>query len=80
MITSVTSATAAATSVVASWGLTLAVGGALLVIGMLIALDVLGDAQTGWRAGLRRAIRIATAPLIFVFALSIVAKTFAVLG
>ena len=80
MITSVTSATATATSAVSVWGVALGAGGAILVIGLLIALELLGDADSGWQNALRRVLKIATAPLLFVFAVGIVAKVMAVIA
>jgi hypothetical protein len=41
MITSVTSATVAATSAVVGWGVALGAGGALLVVGLLFALELI---------------------------------------
>ncbi len=80
MITSVTSATVTATSAVVGWGIVLGAGGALLVIGLLIGLELLGDGENGWQRSLRRILKIATAPLVFVFAVSIVAKALAIIG
>lgn len=74
MITSVTSATVTATSAVAGWGIALGAGGAILVIALLIGLELIGDADAGWRRGLRRSLRVAVTPLLVVFVVSIAAK------
>jgi hypothetical protein len=80
MITSVTSATVTATSAVAGWGIALGAGGALLVIGLLIALELIGPSERPWTLALRRNLRIITSPLLFVFAVSIAAKALAALA
>ena len=80
LITSVTSATIAATSDVAGWAAVLSVGGALLVIGLLIALELLGTGPTRFHAGLRTALKIAVSPLFIVFAVSVAAKAFTALA
>lgn len=80
MITSVTSATATAASAASGWGIALGAGGALLVIGLLIALELLGDHDSArWRT-LRRGLRVAAAPLLFVFVVSIVARAFSIVA
>lgn len=80
MITSVTSATATATSAISAWGIALGAGGALLVIGLLIALELVGSSDSPRRRGLRRGLRVAMAPLLFVFVVSIVARAFSVVA
>ncbi|MGH2384859.1 MAG: hypothetical protein ACRDGB_07410 [Candidatus Limnocylindria bacterium] len=80
MITSVTSATATATSADAGWGIALGAGGALLVIGLLISLELLGDAPHGWQRTLRQTLKVTTAPLVIVFAISVLAKALTTLG
>ncbi len=80
MITSVTSATVVATSAVAGWGVALGAGGALLVIGLLIALELIGTGRTRFHTTLQTALRIAVSPLLIVFAVSIVAKALLALG
>lgn len=80
MITSVTSATATATAAVSAWGVALGAGGAILVIGLLIVLELLGDHGGPRRRSLRRGLRVAAAPLLFVFAVSIVARAFAIVA
>lgn len=79
MITSVTSATATATSAASGWGVALGAGGALLVIGLLIALEVVGESSPR-RRSLRRGLRVAAAPLLFVFVVSIVARAFSIVA
>lgn len=74
MITSVTSASVAATSAIAGWGVALGAGGALLVIGLLIALELIGTGRTRFLMTLQTALRIAVSPLLIVFAVSVVAK------
>ncbi len=80
MITSVTSATVTATSAVAGWGIALGAGGAMLVIGLLIALDLLGSSDRPWQQALRRCLRITSAPLVAVFVVSVAAKALAILA
>jgi len=80
MITSVTSATVTATSAVAGWGIALGAGGAMLVIGLLIALDLLGDGERPWQQALRRSLRITAAPLVTVFAVGVAAKALEILA
>jgi hypothetical protein len=80
MITSVTSATVAATSAVAGWGLALGAGGAILVIALLIGLELLGTGKSRFETSLRTALRIAVSPLLIVFCVSVVAKAAAVLA
>ncbi len=80
MITSVTSATATATSAVSGWAIALGGGGALLVIGLLIALELLGDSDSPRRRSLSRGLRVAAAPLLFVFVVSIVARAFSIVA
>ena len=80
MITSVTSATITATSAVAGFGVALGVGGALFVIGLLIALELIGPAEHGWQLALRHGLRIATAPLLIVFVVSVAAKALSILA
>lgn len=78
MITSVTSATVTATSAASELSIILGAGGALALIGMLIILELVGDAATGWQHTLRRAVWVSTAPLLFVFAVSIAIKVLAI--
>jgi hypothetical protein len=80
MITSVTSATVTATSAIAGWGVALGAGGALLVIGLLIALELLGPGRSRFQTTLQTALRIAVSPLLIVFAVSVIAKAAAVLA
>jgi hypothetical protein len=80
MITSVTSATVTATSAIAGWGVALGAGGAVLVIGLLIALEFLGTGKSRFQTSLQTALRIAVSPLLIVFAVSVVAKALAVLA
>ncbi len=80
MITSITSATVAATSAIAGWGVALGAGGAVLVIGLLIALELLGTGRSRFQSTLRTALRIAVSPLLIVFAVSVAAKAMAVLA
>lgn len=77
MITSITSATVTATSAVSGWGVALGAGGAILVIGLLIAMELLGDQSSAWQRSLRRALRVAMAPLGVVFAVGILVKVIA---
>jgi hypothetical protein len=79
MITSVTSATVVATSSVAGWGVALGAGGALLVIGLLIILELFGATDGRGVVAVRRLLRIVVGPLLLVFAVSIAAKTLAIL-
>ena len=74
MITSVTSATMAMTSAVSIWGLALSGGGILLVIGLLVAIELLGSGKKPWHRSLRTALAVAAAPLTLVFAISILTK------
>ncbi len=73
LITSVTSATIAA-SAMASWGVALGAGGVVLVLGFLVAIELIGGAETVWWAGLRDALKVCIPPLVFVFAISVIAK------
>lgn len=80
MITSVTSATVAATSAAAGWGVALGAGGALFVIGLLMALELINPEGRGWQSALQRNLRIAAAPLLIVFVVSIVARALVILA
>ena len=80
MITSVTSASVAATSAIAVWGVALGAGGAILVIGLLIAMDLLGATQAPRLQVVRKLLLITTGPLVLVFVVSIVAKAMAILA
>lgn len=80
MITSVTSATVTATSAVAGWGIALAAGGAILVIGLLIALELLGTTDRPAAIRLRQFLRLTTTPLLVVFAVSVATKAFVILA
>ena len=80
MITSVTSASVVATSAVAGWGLALGAGGAILVIGLLLALELIGTGSTRFHSTLQTALRIAVSPLLIVFAVSVAAKALLALG
>lgn len=80
MITSVTSATVAATSAAAGWGVALGAGGALLVIGLLVAMELLGATDGPRLRTVRKLLFIATGPLLLVFAVSITAKAMAILA
>lgn len=80
MITSVTSATVTATSAVAGWGIALGAGGALLVVGLLIALELTGTSDRPWQLALRRTLRMVTSPLLLVFGVSVAAKALTVLA
>ena len=80
MITTVTTATVAATSVI-GWGIALGAGGAFLVLGLLIALELIGSGDgSTFRSSLHRAMRIAAPPLLIVFAVSVAAKAISVLA
>jgi hypothetical protein len=74
VITSVTSATVAATSAASGFGILLGAGGALFVIGLLVALELLSPDARGSQRVLRRSLKIATGPLLIVFAVSVAAK------
>ncbi len=80
VITSVTSATVTATSAVAGWGIALGAGGALLVIGLLITLELLGATETPRGRSVEKLLRVATAPLLIVFAVSVGARALAIVG
>ncbi len=80
MITSVTSATVAATSSVAGWGVALGAGGALLVIGLLVALEMLGATDGPVSRIVARLLRVATGPLLVVFVVSILTKAMTILA
>ena len=80
MITSVTSATVAATSAVAGWGIALGVGGAILVIGLLIALELLGTTERPAAVRLRQFLRLTAGPLLVVFAVSVATKALLILA
>jgi hypothetical protein len=80
LITSVTSASDVATSAVAGWGVALGAGGAILVIGLLIALELIGTGSTRFHWTLQTALRIAVSPLLIVFAVSVAAKALQALG
>jgi hypothetical protein len=77
VITSVTSATIVAAS---GWGVALGAGGAILVIGLLIALELIGTGHTRFLATLQTALKIAVSPLLVVFAVSVAAKALTALG
>lgn len=76
MITSVTSAV---TSAAIQYGPVLAVGGALLVVGLLMTLELTGATSAGQLA-MRRGLRIAVAPLLVVFVTAIAARVLEVLA
>jgi hypothetical protein len=80
VITSVTSATIAATSAVAGWGVMLGAGGAILVIGLLIALELLGATRHPNGVLLQRLLRVTTAPLVTVFAVSVAVKALTIMA
>ncbi len=80
MITSVTSATATATSATAGWGVALGAGGAMLVIGLLIALELLGPPDSPRKRAVQQLLRISTIPLLLVFGVSVSARVLAILG
>jgi hypothetical protein len=80
VITSVTSATVAATSAVAGWGIALGVGGAILVIGLLIALELLGTTERPAAVRLRQFLRLTAGPLLVVFAVSVATKALLILA
>ena len=80
MITTVTTASIAATSAVSGWGVALGAGGAILVISLLIALELIGTGRTRFLVTLQTALRIAVSPLLIVFAVSVAAKALLVLG
>lgn len=80
MITSVTSATVTATSATAGWAMALGAGGALLVIGLLIALELLGPTESRRARAAQHVLRVSVAPLLIVFAVSVGARALATLG
>lgn len=80
MITSVTAATIAATSTIAGWGVILGAGGAVLVVGLLIAIELLGATDRPNGVLMQRLLRVSTVPLVTVFAVSIVVKALTILG
>jgi hypothetical protein len=80
LITSVTSASVVATSAIAGWGVALGAGGALLVIGLLIGLELIGTGGTRFHSTLQTALRIAVSPLLIVFVVSVAAKALLALG
>jgi hypothetical protein len=77
--TSITSATIAASSI-AGWGVVLGAGGAVLVIGLLIAMELLGASDRPRGMLLQRLLRVATVPLVTVFAVSILTKAVIILS
>ena len=80
MITSITTASVAATSAISGWGIALGAGGAILVIGLLIALELIGTGRTRFHSTLQTALKIAVSPLLIVFAVSVAAKALLALG
>jgi hypothetical protein len=80
LITSVTSVTVTATSAVAEWGVALGAGGAILVIALLIALELVGTGRTRFHTTLQTALKIAVSPLLIVFAVGVVAKALTALN
>jgi hypothetical protein len=80
LITSVTSATVAATAAISEWGVALGAGGAILVIGLLIALELIGTGRTRFHTTLQTALKIAVSPLLIVFAVSVLAKALTALS
>lgn len=80
MVSSVTSATVTATSAVATWGVILGAGGALLVVGLLIALELVGPVDRPWQRALQRGLRVSVAPLLLVFAVSVAVRALLILG
>lgn len=74
MITSVTSATIAATSAVIGWGVALGAGGALLVVGLLFSLELVDAGASARRPVLHRTLRAITMPLLIVFAVSVATR------
>jgi hypothetical protein len=75
MITSVTSATEAATAVAAGVATTLGIGGAILLIALMIARNLLASGNRSRHRELDRALRVATWPLLIVFVTSISIQT-----
>jgi hypothetical protein len=71
MITSVTSATEAATSVTAGLATALGIGGAILLIALFVVRNLLASGNKPAHRELDRALRVATWPLLIVFATSI---------
>ena len=80
MITSVTSATVAATSAVVGWGVALGAGGALLVVGLLFALELIDASRSHRRPVLHRVVRSITVPLLIVFFVSVAARSATILS
>jgi hypothetical protein len=79
MITSVTSATEFATSASSGWATALGVGGAILLIGLLVARELLGPGQGPIRTATERVLRIMTGPLLVVFAVSVAVRAIAII-
>jgi hypothetical protein len=77
VITSVTSATVTAIS---SWGVALGAGGAILVIGLLVVLELLGTSDRPRARAVQQMLRVATGPLLVVFMVSIATKALTILA
>ena len=75
MITSVTTATQAATSGVAGLASAFGIGGAVLLIALLVTRNLLASRKSSAHRELDRALRVATWPLLIVFATSISIQT-----
>jgi len=75
MITSVTSATEAATTGVAGLASALGIGGAVLLIALFTVRNLLASGNGSEHRELDRALRVATWPLLIVFATSISIRT-----
>jgi hypothetical protein len=75
MITSVTSATEAATAAVTGLASGLGIGGAVLLIALFVARNLLASGDGARHRALDRALRVATWPMLVVFATSISIQT-----
>lgn len=75
MITSVTSATEAATAAVTGLASGLGIGGAILLIALFVVRNLLASGTGVRHRELDRALRVATWPMLVVFATSISIQT-----
>jgi hypothetical protein len=75
MITSVTSATEAATAAVGGLASALGIGGAILLIALFVVRNLLASGNGSGHREFDRALRVATWPLLIVFATSISIQT-----
>jgi hypothetical protein len=80
LITSVTSATEAATAVASGVSVALGLGGAVLLILLFVIRDLLAGSDSPHRSALEPVVRVAMWPLAIVFTMSISVQTIAIVA